>query len=564
MLLTVVGIFSFNSCQKDDGHEHTHYHEGAVVSKPFSHFRELPQLVKEVASPKEISTNRGETDSLYNFTIDSTVVTRIVKDNITYYNMAIVRPTYKPDFFENLIIVDDGRERKSYIATYYPDEEYYARLRASLHAPFKGDFKVAPLSTGRGGMDCSYVTILYCGNNQGIAGPNCFTNGDPEHIYAKTFMVCAPSERTIDVDPDWVADPNGGGGGGGTGGTYLFDEEDPNPFIVNPRPRVITQPIPPRQMLTPVQKFVQGLDEQQLSFWNDDENQESVNPIKEYLNGPNADVALAKRWLELSRLLKSNPNALLDIPCSEVQKWLALAQMPIPTSVVNKIEQLDEDSFGDYNIQYITGAKGAVVNMDYFSVKITTLPINPQTGQQFTPAGFTEYVRKNLNSFINTNYSHFSPSTITGFNEAQIWNSANPLGAIIHIDIPLPAGDGSVICSKYNSNSWVFTTIEVPYWPEQGNDGVHPVSGNREFGLFQNQDGSYTFYTRGVDRITAGLDSNIADYIIDNPFENPDALWNSLRSKYLILLKITLARQHLCQIHQTQFLDQIGIKYKDI
>lgn len=44
--------------------------------------------------------------------------------------------------------------------------------------------------------------------------------------------------------------------------------------------------------------------------------------------------------------------------------------------------------------------------------------------------------------------------------------------------------------------------------------------------------GSFTFYTRGVDRLTSSLDYNAANILeqldFQGVFENPDALWNSL------------------------------------
>jgi hypothetical protein len=99
--------------------------------------------------------------------------------------------------------------------------------------------------------------------------------------------------------------------------------------------------------------------------------------------------------------------------------------------------------------------------------------------------------------------------------------------------IKKPAGDGSVICSQYNNTSLTFTTIEVPWGFDEGEDGIHPVSGNREFSIVQNPNGSYTFFTRAADRMTDSFDSTIAENgtIFGNPFENPDSLWNSLKSE---------------------------------
>jgi hypothetical protein len=244
----------------------------------------------------------------------------------------------------------------------------------------------------------------------------------------------------------------------------------------------------------------------------------------------------AKIILALKTQLNATPSLLLNIPCSEIPKWQALISLQIPTSVKNKITTLDNQSMlTNYKIQYLEHASGAAINLDYFPVTINTLPNNPTTGMQFTPTEFLNYVRLNINSFIDTTISNFSPTTLnTGYNEAQIWNSTNPLGALIHIDIPFPAGDGSVVCSETNNNHWIFTTIEVPYGPFQSQDGIHPVSGNREFGLTQNPNGTYTFYTRGVDRMTDKIESIIGqngNILLGSPFDNPDLLWNSLKTK---------------------------------
>ncbi len=239
----------------------------------------------------------------------------------------------------------------------------------------------------------------------------------------------------------------------------------------------------------------------------------------------------------MKSVIINNVTALLKIPCNEIPKWKELIQFTPPQSVKNKIQSLDNQSaFTDYNIQYLEHAKGAAINLDYFPVTINTLPKNPTNGQKFTPTQFLNYVRLNINSFVDTSISSFTPTSLnTGYNESQIWNSSNPLGAIIHIDIKtLGVGDGSVICSQSDSNHWIFTTIEVPYGFDQGKDGIHPVSGNREFGLIQNSNGTYTFYTRGVDRMTDGFDSTMGEnlnIILGDPFAKPDKLWNSLKTK---------------------------------
>jgi hypothetical protein len=222
---------------------------------------------------------------------------------------------------------------------------------------------------------------------------------------------------------------------------------------------------------------------------------------------------------QLESLLEQDEFALIEVPCEEIPAWQDLAQLTPPQSVINKLESLG-NTFGQISIQNIENAAGTVVNMDYFSVNITNLPNNMSPDEFFTE------VRTNLNNFINTDYAEFSPYSAYGypFDEAYIWNSSNPMGAILSIDIAAPADDGSVVVSAHNFNSWAFTTLRDPL------NFTHPVSGNREFGFKQNDDGSYTIFTRGVDRITNRIDNFVATNFLQNPFQDPDALWESFQS----------------------------------
>ncbi len=214
----------------------------------------------------------------------------------------------------------------------------------------------------------------------------------------------------------------------------------------------------------------------------------------------------------------------LDGPCEEIEKYRELAEL-VPTSqVLDKLTYLNTNHpsyFGDFDIHSIEDANGFVVNMDNFSVTVDELP----TGM--TAEGLLQEIRLNLNDFVNTNNSEFSPYNLYSdypYDESFNWNSVNPVGTIIYIDIL--GDDGSVVVTKYNSNSWVFTTIEAPYtWD-------HPVSGNREFGFTSNSDGSYTFYTKGVDRFTQWLGGEFAAQFTfeGEQFTAADALWESFQS----------------------------------
>jgi len=171
----------------------------------------------------------------------------------------------------------------------------------------------------------------------------------------------------------------------------------------------------------------------------------------------------------------------------------------------------------------IDNAYSSVVNMDYFGVRVNTLPVI--NGQRATPQQFLQYIRLNINSFVNTNNSRFTPYNYYNIDDRALWASNNPLGAIVSIDIWGPR-NGSVIVSNYNSSSWTFSTLKDPF------NGVHPVSGNREFGFTANSDGSYIFYTKGVDRLSAiWITASQPTTTTGIPFTQADALWSSFQEK---------------------------------
>lgn len=64
-------------------------------------------------------------------------------------------------------------------------------------------------------------------------------------------------------------------------------------------------------------------------------------------------------------------------------------------------------------------------------------------------------------------------------------------------------------------------------------NGEHPVSGKRDFGYTANPDGSYTFYTEGVDRLT-DFATNFAQqqniFPDKKPFVAADSLWKSFQT----------------------------------
>ncbi|MBE2187541.1 MAG: hypothetical protein IAE99_12285 [Rhodothermales bacterium] len=89
-----------------------------------------------------------------------------------------------------------------------------------------------------------------------------------------------------------------------------------------------------------------------------------------------------------------------------------------------------------------------------------------------------------------------------------------------YFDFNTLADRATVVSYGNMANAWTFATAHSP------NDGAHPVSGNRTFGYTVNGDGSYTFFTRGVDRMTNWF-GNALQQSFGTPFSSADALWTS-------------------------------------
>ena len=350
-------------------------------------------------------------------------------------------------------------------------------------------------------------------------------------------------------------DPPGSGGGGNGGNNAPWYSYYPEYQNYHPKFQIILEKLDNYNVrLHHVEtKYLDSIGSSQFfqqfnSYLSNNTSEKSlfVRGVATFLT-QNKDVVQSEKIMErianLEQYLYDNPYAISNIPCNQIPLWQEVAQHQVPTSVKNKLQNLDNAHISPYYgwaLQNIEKAKGSLVNNDYFSVTFSTMPYKPfpHQNEMFTPEEFLNFVRRNINDFIDTSYSSFSPSNQTGYNEGGIWYSNNPMEAIIHINIP--GDDGSVITSGYQisysappfnnflNGNWMFTTIKTPFgFLTQGLDGPHPVSGNRKFGLTRNQNGSYTFYTRGVDRVTDGLD--IALIVEKFKFSKADNLWQSLQ-----------------------------------
>lgn len=239
--------------------------------------------------------------------------------------------------------------------------------------------------------------------------------------------------------------------------------------------------------------------------------------------------------------LKNNPLALIgsdNIPPALKEQWIALASFTVSQSLKTRLDSLvaavgiaaTGGTFPGLSIltlkdvakvQNIANASSSVVNMDYFPVVVTTLPtINYH---QLTPDELLSMIRKNMNNFVDSTKTGFKPYNYYGIDDRNLWQSNNPNGAIMDLSIPFDHGSVITTFDPMASNKWIFTTIHDPQ------NGDHPVSGNREFGYTANTDGTYTFFTKGVDRLT-NLSGAFLQSITGTPFHKADELWYSFQS----------------------------------
>ncbi|QJB33702.1 hypothetical protein HF329_21240 [Chitinophaga oryzae] len=221
--------------------------------------------------------------------------------------------------------------------------------------------------------------------------------------------------------------------------------------------------------------------------------------------------------------MDKNPTMLID--CSTIAAYIKLASFKITNEAVIKklytLKNVDERSF---SVQTIQDAAGTVVNMDFFAVTIKQLP--NLKGTPATPEQFLNYFRTHINDFSGG--TKFNPyDNLRNINDTELWNSSDPTGAMVHIFIPGPAGlwdNGTVITAESQPDHWIFSTVKSPM------DGEHPVSGNRRFGIYKQQNGTYLIYVKGVDRITDRL-TNLLQKTTGLPLNSADALWEGFQKK---------------------------------
>ncbi|MBK8442742.1 MAG: hypothetical protein IPL35_04710 [Sphingobacteriales bacterium] len=215
----------------------------------------------------------------------------------------------------------------------------------------------------------------------------------------------------------------------------------------------------------------------------------------------------------LNECSTSNPNYPLSF-------WYDLTLFTIPQVCIDRLDNLGD---GYENQPLSTFSTGTLINFDYYGVKMSELPNKPNTNTPFTMFELQEYIRKNYYFFANTGGTGYNYHNAT--TDPPIWLSSNPVTAMF--DFTITGDDGSVICAQNTECCWIFSTIQTPLDINGNGTGSHPVSGNRQFGIKLNTDGTYEFYTKGIDR-----SNSFFSYLTESiTFSAADEFWQGVQDK---------------------------------
>lgn len=183
-------------------------------------------------------------------------------------------------------------------------------------------------------------------------------------------------------------------------------------------------------------------------------------------------------------------------------QWAELEHMTLSATVNPVIMQLQpiQEAMGD-------------INTDFYGI---TFDAQGQSAAQV----LLEY-RANFNKWISEGSNGASIAPYDATNAAK-WNSPNYKGAamsFVLLALPLAGSQmetAGVIVNCTSPTDWVFTTVTTM------KDGLHPVCGNRGFGVLDNHDGTLTIFTKATDRVVNALPYNVAGPTI---FAQGEVFW---------------------------------------
>jgi hypothetical protein len=182
--------------------------------------------------------------------------------------------------------------------------------------------------------------------------------------------------------------------------------------------------------------------------------------------------------------------------------------------------------------------KGDKINLDYYSITFDKLPDHSEEE-------FFHLMRLRLPSVIFhvSDAGELHPYPRAEIDKAKaaenekLWKQKDPTGALMNFiltSIPynllvvqgkwygLSVMQGDVIVTCSSPTDFIFSVANTK------RTGLHPVSGNRGFGIRDNGKGKWTFYTMGADRLSPRW-ANLAPVDI---YAKGDAVWRGMLANF--------------------------------
>lgn len=144
------------------------------------------------------------------------------------------------------------------------------------------------------------------------------------------------------------------------------------------------------------------------------------------------------------------------------------------------------------------------INIDQYSI---TLDANGESA-----AEFLKEFKSNIGEIVYSGDEYGNLKAYDQYSKTK-WQSDAPKGAVMLFtlkeirdptgltDIAMPAETAGVVVSCYDSSSFIFTPVTIGSSLDPTKPGLHPVTGNRGFGVFDNGDGSLTLFVKATDRV---------------------------------------------------------------
>lgn len=300
------------------------------------------------------------------------------------------------------------------------------------------------------------------------------------------------------------------------------------------------------QAIEEAKKIKKVLDEEKYGK-NLYKNDKTFSQFADGLVGRGSSIKM-ERLKEFYDQIIRDDKELLAIDDKVKQIYIKLLNFQVSQKGLDRLKEIGG------SIQYIRGndeKQSKIVNMDYFSVRIDKMPTFANISSNIDAGMLFKKIRDHfltlskgsvtfesncglpfnsvLGNSINGDWE-FIPYPTTAKQELNRWEkqlcySIFEIKAGGGFKETLAGDHGAVLESEISQNAWIFTTIFTP------ESDTQPFSGHRQFGIHQDEDGNYRFFTRAIDRIwpsnfiskTNGKECSVLNYLTI-----ADATWTNL------------------------------------